>query len=645
MPVPYVGTVARPQAWGYDGYIGNILVRLAVSNREQLERVTAPASPPKVDTSSSAEDVRDEVGQRYSRSNLSGGAGIDFLHTPQERVNVATRFWDSKGVDVFGAGPGHPYAVRLQHEVAQDISDTASVVIVGQVDGTVYWLANNAFYQYPNTLRHTFTGATMVNMVVLGNTLYFLDGTNGVTRIDPATSWTPSVVSATIYDQIWAVKGRVVASLNEDLYEVVDGGADVLIGSLETGEQFNDVIDASAGVLAFCSDQTVRSYTLNSSQNLAPAGVTKTVGEVPTMAAFTQGVVGYATRASTAAGGTVVRFYTAELNTDSLTLTNQQLVYELGDRTTTKDLSPATIYEARDSIYLAVPDEDSNEVHLWRYYLPTGGYARDLVFGFGSALTVSSLVEVDDRFYAGVPTSGLWLEQDTYVSDGWVVAPAADFFTAEPKQWVSAKVTSELVPAGCSVLMYDSTEVELLLEPLSGLWNLVTRIFPGQSESEILSLAGRNSRYHLVKIELRSDATNTNTPEWQSFSARGLPNPQRDVLVRLPVNVSDQFEAPGKRPLRRRNRGLELEQVLSTFEGQQTILEIYRVGLQMRGLVERVEAPVETISERGSVTRVMWVTMRGKRILESEGFGSNVVYGTLGIDLLGVELLGVGEEL
>ena len=644
MTIPTVDQVDRPQAWGYDGYLGNILIRLAVNQREQIEQVTAPAAPPKVDTAESAEDVRDETGQRYSRTDLRGGAGLDFLHQPLPPADAPIRFWDSQGVDVFKVDRGKPYGVTLQRAVASDQASGATFQRIVQIDGTIYYLVGQQLYEYPNTLRYTFTGLTMRDMVVLGNTLYFLDATNGVRRIVPGT-WTPVSVSTDVYDQIWAVKGRIVGRLNEDFYEIVDGAADILIDSLATSEQIVDVIDVGAVVLAFCSDSTVRAYTINSSQNLSPAGITRLVGEVPLMAATTQGLIGYATRATTEAGGVVVRFYTAELDiSGQYTLGNQQQIYQLGNRSTSKVISPDAIYASRDSIYLAVVEEDSNAVTLWRHFLPSGGYARDLELPFTSALVVDSMVEVDDRMYFAVGTSGIWKEQDDYVTEGYVIGPMADHFTSEPKQWVSARLTGDTLPAATALELYDSTNPDLLTDPDSASWALVAKLVEGQEEAEIDTLTGRSTRYHLAKVVLRSDPTRVLTPEFRSYSFRSLPNPNRDILVRIPINVSDQFETPGKRRQVRRGRGRELESAIKAFEGVQTTLGVYRLGLQVRGLVERVETPVEQLTDRGSVTRVQWVTMRGKRISDAIAIGQQTSGQSLGQDIAGLTLLGVGKQ-
>jgi hypothetical protein len=127
---------------------------------------------------------------------------------------------------------------------------------------------------------------------------------------------------------------------------------------------------------------------------------------------------------------------------------------------------------------------------------------------------------------------------------------------------------------------------------------------------------------------------------------RAFPNPDREKLVRLPINVSDAFERFGYRPARMNGRGLALEQAFSAFEGQQVVTEVYAVGLELRGLVERVDLSVEELPELGSATRILWMQVRGKRIYEAAGYDPSPTAGlSLGQQPVGASQLGSGEEI
>jgi hypothetical protein len=92
-------------------------------------------------------------------------------------------------------------------------------------------------------------------------------------------------------------------------------------------------------------------------------------------------------------------------------------------------------------------------------------------------------------------------------------------------------------------------------------------------------------------------------------------------------------------------RGLALEQAFSAFEGQQVVTQVYAVGLELRGLVERVDLSVEELPELGSATRILWMQVRGKRIYESAGYSPTAMSGvSLGQQIYGASKLGSGEE-
>jgi len=633
--VPTIDIVDRPQSHGYDGAIDNVLIRLAASRQTPIEDMTAEASPQRIDTSEGAEDIRDEVGRRYSRSNLSGGAGLDFLHSPRRPQDAATRFWDSQGVDVFGTDRGDIYDARLMHRMdAESIS--TDVIDVCQIDGSVYYARAAGIYELGvGPIKEALTG--IIKMVAMGNSLYTLDAVNGVQRYDPPT-WTPVVISAvTTYTDMWAVKSRIVAIAANILSDATDDSAILTVPAFDT---ISDVIEAGPALLAFASTGTIHSLALDQSLSLVPAGESKFGDEIPVMAAETFGVLGIVTAEVTEAGGRVTRFYTAALSlSGSYDVTDLQLIYQIGDRDTTANLVPEAMLATRDSIYTAVLEEGTSTVTLWRYYLPTGGYARAHSV---AASGVSSMVEVDDRMFVCVPGSDLYKEVDEYVTSGYVIGPLADFHTADAKQWVGADLSGVALPPGSGLELYDTTDPALINNEASTSWQLVTQLYDGTTESKIATLAGRSSRYHAAKIILRSDSSRLLSPGAQSYSFRALPNPDRDILIRVPINVSDQIESPGRKAVSIPGRGKAMEQALRAYEGQHVLIELYRPALQVRGLIEKFESTIDIIPTFGSVRRVMYARIRGTRLEDSEAIIIETSGASLGQDIAGLFKAGIG---
>lgn len=648
--IPTVDQVARPQAHGYDGYVDNILVRLGVTPQTQMEIVTADAAPPRVDTSESGEDVRDETGQRYSRSNLSGGAGLDFLHSPNRPPDAAIRFWDSKHVDVFDTDRGEIYESRLMRQVLEAAS-TATIVSVCEIDGRVFYLTGSQVREVTatspsiqTTLRATITG-TGTWMVAMGNSLFTLS--TDVERIEiPSFAVTVhDPMTATTFSKIWAAKSRILGVEDNVLYEAANPTPSILL-TLPPGDTVTDVLDVGEVVLVFTTTGTVWSLSLNDSLALVPSGETPFVDEIPILAAEAFGVVGIVTAESTDAGGKVARFYTGRVN--SGVLADQQLIYQVGNRDSTTDHTPHAMVASNDSIYAVIPEAGTleagtTELTMWRYYLPTGGYARAQSIDPGVTRTVGNVVEVDDRMWVAVEGEGLYREADTYEMDGYVIGPLADFYTSDQKQWIAADLTGGVMAAGTSLELYDTDDPDLINVPDSTAWRLVTRLYPGETNREIDSLSGRVARYHAAKIVYRSDSSRTLTPGLRSCSFRALPSPSRDTLMRIPINVSDQVESPGKRAIKVHGRGNAIEAALRELEGAQVMVELWRPALQIRGVIEKFEETIQTIPHRGSVGLVMYARIRGTKLADFKAYGATTSGASLGQDTLGLVTLGLGE--
>lgn len=638
--IPTTDNVARPRAHGYDGSIDTTLFRLGVTPETPIEDLTAEASPQKIDTSESAEDIRDEVGQRYSRSNLSGGAGLDFMHSPMRSQDASIRIWDSKGVDLFNTDRGDIYSVPLMHAMTDEATSTG-IVSVCSVDDTVYYASNAGIYEYvPSGSDVQKVSLSATKMVAMGNSLYVNNLTGGVDRY-PVATFTPVSVTATTMDDIWAVKSRIVGAVNNILYDE-DGTTAIL--TLATDETINDVVDVGPAVLVFASSGFIHALTLDESLALVSAGQSKFIDEIPLMAAVSSDTIGIITGESTQAGGNVSRFYTASLGlSGSYELEDLQLIYQIGDRDTTADLRPGAMLATRDSIYAAIQEEGESEVTLWRYYLPTGGYARAHTVNVQgtSGYPVVDLCQVDDRMYAAASLDGLHVEDDTYVSTGYIIGPLADFYTADDKQWVSGELTGVEMPAGTVMKLWESNDSAAINDPDSDSWSHTVSLGVGDTERFSTPYTGVNARYHTAKVTLGSDSTRVFSPRFRSYSFRALPNPDRDILVRIPINVSDQVDSPWKRAINVPGRGEAIEAVLRSFEGKQASIELFRPALQVRGIVEKFESTIESITTFGAVRRIMYALIRGTRLSEIEtSYGVATTGDNLGVATLGTITIG-----
>jgi hypothetical protein len=646
--LPVVEDVPQPRAWGYQARIDDILVQLAVNPDDPTQIVTAEAVPARVDTGEAAEDYQDDTGFRYSRNRLDGGAGFDFLHSPDRLEGATRRFWDSFGVDVFASDLGQPYEAKLMNEMLLDTAiSPGEFGSLARIDDQIYYLRGDEIWEYgASPAKATLAAAPgSYNFLAMGNSLYSNDSTTGVLRFDPPSFTPVAVDTVATYTKIYGAKSRILARDGNELWEA--GTTPILLLTLPPADEVVDqgVVDAGNSIVVMTTTGIIYLLGLDPSLALVNTGQYNFGDEIPVVGAFAQGVLGIATREITEAGGQVVRFYTASIPDDGSTLENVTLIFQVGDRQSTGFFHPFFMLGTRDSIYTVIATPGVPILELYRFYLPTGGWSRAHQVPVPSAGGGVSALEIDDRMWVANPSNGLWKEQDTFVDSGYVIGPAADFFTARAKQWVSGDLTIPELPPGTQVNLFDSTNIDVLNDPNHPDWELAVKVqVPGESEVSVDDLTGRNGRYHVAKVELTASADNTITPGFRSYSFRAFPSSDRDTIVRLPVNVSDQFEAPGKRAMLRRGRGIVLEQALRALEGKQVTVEVFALGIVLRGILERIEEPIVVFPERGSGLRVMFITIQGEDIAgAAAGFGGTSSGASWGQDKFAVPQFAVGE--
>ena len=232
---------------------------------------------------------------------------------------------------------------------------------------------------------------------------------------------------------IWFVKNRLWISGNdgtaEYIWEVSPFNktwsssdlqdADSII-EVEPTHEISGVIDGGAAVLAASTDGNIYSFKL-SSGTFVNQGQTKIPFEEVHSIAASEGIIFFGTKE---VARDVGRLYKAELVAlDNLyVLANRQLIKEWV--VDSVDTTPHAMFVSRDSVYMGVK-EATNEVNLWRYYLPTGGLARDLQTTGNSY--VQGITQSNGKFMIVVSGSDVYKETSTYESTGYLMLSAADF--------------------------------------------------------------------------------------------------------------------------------------------------------------------------------------------------------------------------
>ena len=633
--LPSPANTNAPEAQGFEANLDDLFLRFAVGPGRQMNINTAPLQAQAIQTSETPEDFQQEFGQIFSRTDFAGGSGLDKAHKRNAGENDFQRYWDSKGVDVFsGKAVGQEYNISLLHDTDEVQTTTGTNLYMQELGGEIFYADGAVLKKVATPLTGSVAddgtpsaGNNITGMAVLGTKLYLV--ANGDIYVRNSAGSYATYNTHKTFDKLWSMKGRLVASAtNGELHEVAATSSPPTMKALPSGSSWTDVADGGAVVLACADDGYIYSFA-DESSTLTLKGQTFVEGEVPNAIDAAQGLIFYGTYQNTASGK-IGRLYRAEItNANNLyVLVNAQLIKQWGDGTTTLNQAPYRLISTRDSIFVGIIDSAS-KTNLWRYYLPTGGIARDLEFAESGI--VEGIAVFSDRLFATVSGGGLYRESTNYVSTGYVITPLADFFTSEKKQWVGAKVNTNVVTSG-SVKLFTSTIAADINSPTAATWSEQVSIFSGTGgDEEVMTLV--DGRWITGKIEINTDDV-TQTPQMLSFAIRGF-QLVNDLVVDMPINISDQIERPFRKALRVQGQGDLVYQALRNREGKNVQLEIFRPDTLLRGIIENVSSPIEEISPRGSVTMYCLVRFRGSKVVQTSTSGVG-----LGIELLGVGRLG-----
>ena len=656
--LPSPSNTAQPQAQGFEANLDDLFLRFAVGPGRQMQINTAPLQAQAIQTSETPEDFQQEFGQIYSRTNFSGGEGLDKAHRREGTPNDFSRFWDSKGIDVFHAEQDNSYSVRLLKDVEQKTLTLSSEnnYLAQTTNGYMYITDGTSIYQsIDEGVTWTAMTSTQVSydiqgIVAFGNDLFIVTGDGGTNKqlisYDLATTtFTDENLGAVFtgaFTGIWFAKGALFLSGKSTTAEYLWQSSPFIhnfSGDFETADalvttepthQFTSVTDAGAVVLAGNTDSNIYSLKIDGG-TWSLKGQTQLAFEEIHSLASTEGIVYIGTKGYQSNTG---RFYTAELTVaDNLyVLANRQLIKEWDNGV---DQSPHSMFVTRDSVYMGI-HESATETNLWRYYLPTAGIARDLSVTHTSDTNakvtgITQTGTTGGKFIMLISGVGVYKQTDTFVSTGYIISALADFYTSENKQWVGAKLNTNGVSSGTIALATTTIPADIN-NNVSPTWeNQITVASGSGGDEEVLELV--QGRWMSVRLTITTSDT-SQSPELLSFAVRGF-QLVNDLVVDMPINISDQVERPFRKALRVNGQGELIYQALRNKEGQNVQLEIFRPDTLLRGIIENVSSPIEEISTRGSVTQYCLVRFRGSKVIATSSSGEGLAIGLLGVKRLG----------
>lgn len=634
MPLPTTSNVSRPQALGYQARLDDLYLRL-VGNFElqinpRIESIRPEAT--RIDTGQTPEDFVSEFGQTFSRSRFAGGEGLGFAHREESEPD---RFWDSTNIATGLPEPGERHMARLLREAENLIDPNFSGLRTPPMvtDGESLWVmmsfaADIRRSDNPLTASPTFTDDTPNDqrqnaLTVVGGEVYCSTesgtGSDSVGIYKRGTGGTWTQWSDLVADHVWGIKRRVLAntgdSSGDELYEARSGADSVLVATLPPGESWNDATDAGSHILVAASDGYVYAFTVAEDADPVLEAQTPIPFETPQAIVAAGGLVFIGTVQETGSSfdDRVAKLWRGALDANG-NIGDLQLIRQWGGETN-PSARLSSLGTDGSSVYVGlttVLDSGNYEAGLWRYDLTTTGVVKHLRGATSSSMRrVTGITVVGNRVFFYNESDGVFRESvATYQSTGYLMTPAADFFTALDKSWLKVTVEAE-TPSDSAVVVSYATDLDAMDDPDSSLWTVAGTIDSGSSDE--FDIAGTQSRFLVMKVELQASSDSADTPRLHSVSVTANVVGE-EVSLTLPVNVSDQVELPGRRRHNVRGLGEKVYQELVAKTGQSVNAALFRPAEELNGTVWSVSTPVPAVAGNGVRTLVCNVEVRGRRV-------------------------------
>lgn len=634
MSLPTKANTSRPVADGYGALIEfdgrtdaeTLFVRLAVGPGRELRWRTSPLETERVSTEETPQDIRPgQSGEVYSRTDHSGGEGLADAHRRDAAESDHRRFWESENLDVV-RGEGGKLAKLVLANNFLSVGNELSPVdwhISGRADTSEVWRlkGSNAVEFTADPFggvivwtEETVTGlADGTDIVSWGDEMYVSDSVDGIYRRDTDGTWTlwHTQVKPRL---MWVVKDRIVsagANVNRELRQINSDATQSLIHTLAPGNKWHSVTDGGAAILAAASDGNIYSF-VDEDGRLILTGQTRFQGEIPISILGAQGIVLILTWSGDSPDPKW-RLWRAVLVGERLR--DAQVLREWATHAGTGN-DVGAMYASRDHAWIGIkeiPPWDALRFSLWRYDFATGGLIR--YFNLGQSATVVDIISVSDRIFFSrldTDTEGIFRQETTLVSDGWLVGAAADFFSAAPKRWLGARLESSAIGDGGNIVLQSTTDRDLMVTSPDDGAGWTTHWTGEEGDGTEKLLTDVEGRWLIPRVEITRE-TGGGSPEVNAWSFRGVSSPE-EVVAEIPINVSDRLEIPGRKPLTVPGAGDRMWDKLKSLEGKNAKVTLLKTGDEVDGQIESVTAPILGTAERGSQSVYCLLTVVGTQV-------------------------------
>lgn len=634
--------ISRPVAKGYGARLDNTLLRVVNDQDNPIQIQYAEMQAPRVQTGEDPEDAgAPEFGFKFARSNFTGGEGLDFAHRIDNPANYRTRFWDSKGIDVFTPDPGERRELRLNKDVEEIFSSSKDNIPLARFDEKLFvgdgedvQVIDSPSGSYSTSSEQVTSGTTVHDLVAYGGHLYAACGSDGIYRRDTDGNWS-SWSNQPAYG-VWSEKGRIFCVEDNVLYEAKENDDSETVASLGGGGTWNDVTDVGEAIAAAASPGEIWFFSITEDDtiDLIPASQVPLYNDIPVAISGYRGMLFYLTY-QPVTGGYMARLWSGVFQQGNIADT--AVIREWGTKADPLPEPPSALTPHHAKMYAGITEPTST--HLWKYDLETTGRIRD-IGGDSYTGRIIDIESVGDTLFYSIKGEGVYRESDEYVSSGYLILPLVDFFDAQTKSWVSVDIDMGSLNGGGEAHVYYSTDPDAINDRDHGSWREVIHV-ENHPPEEPIRFRRVSSRYMTLKIVLDRGDNHTKSPSFRSVSMTAYPG-ETDLMLQVPINVSDRFERPGRRAVTIDNLGDITYRFLQSKHSRSVYFELYRPEERIMGTVIDVSERIPYVNKvTGSVTYISTLTVRGRRV----GRLTQALSGELiGIQLIGISSFGEDEE-
>jgi YD repeat-containing protein len=613
-----VGQVDAPESTNWDCAIGDLTFLLAMSDQYPFRRETAEFRRQRIDTERNpGEQSLDSGYWIRSQSSWHYGSGLTSAE-PLEVNNDEAQFRYKEGG---GVNPWTPGQLSLLNDTASVLSSAGSGQLLLGVDTGVLH-ADGAVLTYiaadGTTSTVTWGGSGSIKSMTTDGENYYVADTTGIYKGALPTGSGSLIWNTGANPVIRWVKSRLMATVGAAVYELTGTGPSLPTPldpgtARPTGWTWTDISEGPAAIYlsGFVGDtSTIERIGVSATTSAVTLDVPVVVADMPRgeTVLSTYSYVGSFLIVGTTLGARV-----ALINSDGSLSLGPIVV----DAAAVDDAVAIENY-----VYVTVRDQGNAGDRAYRaglYRIDLGqvlnqssldfAHAADLVAPAGTTGDAVQVTSAGGYLYFAVDTQGVFKQQDTFVSEGWLESGRIRLGTVENKGWRDLRLLTKSGEAGTVTGYADTSETG---SPSS--WTTVITADGDRTDtSGKLTAAAPAPQSNLyVAFSLTSADSNTSSPVFIGYQVRAVPAPERTRLLQVPILLFDFIT--DRKGLRVGKRGFAWDtlQKLQDLEQSTAVVQWrdFTTGEAATAYVERVSftrtsPPTNRASGVGGVGQVL----------------------------------------